>query len=147
MRDLHVDEQVRGRENDRPDHDRLGRGGTDIGDHRFQRRQRRRQHLVDRARPFGHIDAERRVADTFGEHRQHHQSGDDEGTIGHVADLGHPAADRRSEDDEIERRGDHRQHQAGPEGAPESGHFESVDRAHAAPVRGHAASPFVPFDS
>src|SRR3546814_15754048 len=65
-------------------------------------------------------DAETGVADAFGEHRQHHQSGDDEGAIGNVADLGHPAADRRAEDDEIERGGDHRHQQAGPEGERKS---------------------------
>src|SRR3546814_8250189 len=46
-------------------------------------------------------------------HRQHHQPGHDERAIGHRADLAHPAADRRAEDDEIERGGDHRQDQAG----------------------------------
>src|SRR3546814_3801458 len=74
----------------------------------------------------------------------HHQSGDDEGAIGNVADLGHPAADRRAEDDEIERGGDHRHQQAGPEGAAKARHFERIDGADTANVRDHAArsSPF-----
>src|SRR3546814_6222636 len=36
MRDLDIDEQMRGRKDDRADDDRLGRRGADIGDHHFR---------------------------------------------------------------------------------------------------------------
>ncbi len=97
------------------------------------------QYLIHGAGEFGHVDAETRVHDAFREDRQQHQARYDERAVRHTRDLVHRRADRGAEHHEIERRGDHRNHQAGPHRAPEARHFEAIDRPDAMQV--HARVP------
>ena len=140
--DADVDEQIGGGEDDQGDDHRLGRRRADVAEHRLERRQRRRQDLVDRAGEARHVDAEAGVEDALGEQRQHHQPGDDEAAVVDAVDLAHAAADRGAEHDEIERGGDHRHGEPGPQRPPEAVHLELVDRPDPAPV--HAADPARP---
>src|SRR5690606_19164174 len=47
------------------------------------------------------------VGGAFAQQRQHQQTGDDEGPIGHASDFLHPAADRRAKHDEVKGGGKH----------------------------------------
>src|ERR1044072_773699 len=142
MIDADRHEEGGGGKDDEAEHDRFGRRRADIADHRLERRDRRREQLVDGAGELGDEDAEAGVEDALGEQRQHDQAGHDEGAIGHAAGriLLDVAADRRAEHNEIERGGDHRRDQALPERAQRSRHFEAVDRPGAVEVEVHAAS-------
>src|SRR5690606_21536561 len=59
-----------------------------------------------------------------------------EGAVIDSTYLGHPRSDRGPEDDEIERGGDHRGHQALPHRAQRPRHLEPVDRPDAVAVEG-----------
>ena len=139
VEDLDRHEEGGGGEDHQAEHDRLGRRRADIADHRLQRRDRRRQQFVDRPGELREEDAEARVEDALREQRQHDQPGHDEGAIGDAVDLGHARADRRAEHDEVERGGDHRRHQALPDGAERARHLEPVDRPDAVAVEGSCA--------
>ena len=60
--------------------------------------------------------------------RQHDQPGHDERAVADAVDLGDARADRRAEDDEIERGRDHRRDDALHQRAPGARHLEAVDR-------------------
>ena len=145
MVDAHRHEQRRGRENDEPDADRLGRRGADIGDDRLDRGHRRREELEDRAGEFGKIDADRGVGDALRQKRQHDEARHDERAIADPADVAHSRADRRAEHHEIERGRDHRRRHALPDRAHRALKLVAVDRRDPAEIdRGcaiHAARP------
>src|ERR1043166_2528384 len=128
MHNLDRHEQGGGRENHKPQHDRLRRPRADLADDDLERRDRRRQNLVDRAGELGKIDAERRVHDALREQREHHQARDDERAVRYAADLRHARADRRAENHEVERRRDHRRHHALQQRPQRARHLELVDR-------------------
>src|SRR5690606_5497241 len=69
------------------------------------------------------------VGDALGEQRQHDEAGNDEGAVADAVDLLHARADRRPEDDEIERGGDDRREQALQDGAAGARHLGKIDRA------------------
>ena len=72
------------------------------------------------------VDAERGIHDALREQRHHDQPRHNEGAIVDVIDLGNPRADRRAEHHEIQRRRNHRRHDALEDRAPGARHLEPV---------------------
>src|SRR5258706_2282107 len=133
-------EQVGGREDHEAKHDRLRRRGTDVGEHHLERRDRRREHLVDRTGEARQIDAERGVRQALGEARRHDKPGPSEGHIVNDVSSAHARADGCAEHHEVEGRRDHRRGQALPHRAPEARHLEAIDRRYSVWIEPHARS-------
>ncbi|MNX89518.1 hypothetical protein D3C86_1215350 [compost metagenome] len=114
-------------QDDRPDHQALGRRRPDIAGDNFRHRYGRGQYLIDRAGEFRKINAEGAVADTLRQQRQHDEAGRYERAVGNPANLLNPRTDRGSEDDEIKRGGDDWRDHALQQGAPRACHFEQID--------------------
>src|SRR6185437_9486526 len=136
MGDVQGDEQNRGCEDDDGKDDGFCRRRADEAEHDFEKRHGRRQDLVDRADEAREIDAERGVHHALREQRQHDEAGYDEGAVADAFDLRNARADRRAEDDEIKRGGNHRRDDALGERAPGPHHLGLVDGRNGAQVHG-----------
>src|SRR5262249_33790644 len=85
-----------------------------------------------------HVDAERGVRDALREDREHDETRHDERAVAHTFDLRDARADRRAEDDEVERRRDDGRQETLHERAKPARELEAINGAdgvdvHAAP--------------
>ena len=134
-------EGARRQQDQRAQQQALARGRAHVAQQHLDPAHRRAQQFVDRAGPFGHVDAEGGVGNAFAEQREHQQAGDDVGAVVDAADVAHARADGRAEDDEIQRGGEHRRDDALSPGAEGAVHLEHVDGAHGVEIQTHVRLP------
>src|SRR5208283_4003099 len=129
VQDFERNEDPRGRKDQQAENDRFGRGRADEAKQKFEDRHRRGEQFVDGSGKAGDVNSERGVRHAFGENRQQDQARHDERPIGDAVDRGDAAADRRTENDEIERRRENRGGNALKQRATRARELVDVDRA------------------
>ena len=127
MQYLDRHKQMRRRQNDQPDHQRLGCRRANIGNHHLKGGDWRRQQFINCSHEFWKIDAKRGVGHALHQHRKHDQAGNDEGAIGHVLDLLYARANGRAKNNKIQAGGNDRGDNALDNGAKGARHLKHVD--------------------
>ena len=94
--------------NNQTDDERLGCCGADVSNKYFYKRYRCRHDFVDGAGKLGKEYTERRIGNTVGKQRQHHQPGHDEGSVGYAFYMLNARADRGAKYHEVKRGGNDR---------------------------------------